>query len=382
MRPLPILLLGLCLALCLSSAQAQDPVGWEEIPRPNVGKGLFMDPNLLGFGSRIHLVWVGTTENVSKPEVFHTSLSGGSKDWTNPRAPFFGMNKSRVRRVGIGRARNLLGLIFQRTLTQGNDAYEVLMALSGDHGWSWGMPIELDSYVAEVAGGTAVAIEGREGPNRTEFTMAWSRDFGNVRVANSDIRSSLRPEGVLVGQHADGLMKADVGSLGKAGFSVVFNTGSGLATAHARALVGKVEEAVTFLRGRFGLFFTVASRPYGPSRLAVGDGSTIMAFSSNETSWKNDDQVGILPFPSSGVMAESDMDDDQDLHVAMLVPTNSGFDVWYIGQEKKVWGKAEQVMSFPGNVEMRGFDIGVSDNYILIVASQGFEAKFVRKKHR
>lgn len=362
---------------------AQEPSGaWEEIARPGVGKGLMMQPRLLGFGSRVHLVWIGTTEAVPKPEIFHTSISGGSKEWSSPRAPFFGLNKSRVRRVAIGRSKNLLGLVFQRTLTQGNDAYEVLFALSGDHGWSWGPPVELDSFVAEVSGGTSVAIEGREGPNRTEFTLAWSRDFGNIRVANTDIRSSLRPEGVVVGQHVDGAMKADVGALGKEGFSVVFNNGLGLSAAHARALVGKVDEGISFLRGRFGLFFTVASRPYGPSRLAVGEGSTILALTSKDLSWKNDDQVGILPFSSAGVLAESDMDEEQDLHVAMLVPKGGGYEVWYIGQDEKKWGKAELVVSLPADLEMRGFDIGVTDDYVFMAASQGFDAKYFRKKHR
>ena len=362
---------------------AQEPSGaWEELARPGVGKGLMMQPRLLGFGSRVHLVWIGTTEAVPKPEIFHTSISGGSKEWSSPRAPFFGLNKSRVRRVAIGRSKNLLGLVFQRTLTQGNDAYEVLFALSGDHGWSWGPPVELDSFVAEVSGGTSVAIEGREGPNRTEFTLAWSRDFGNIRVANTDIRSSLRPEGVVVGQHVDGAMKADVGALGKEGFSVVFNNGLGLSAAHARALVGKVDEGISFLRGRFGLFFTVASRPFGPSRLAVGEGSTILALTSKDLSWKNDDQVGILPFSSAGVLAESDMDEEQDLHVAMLVPKGGGYEVWYIGQDEKKWGKAELVVSLPADLEMRGFDIGVTDDYVFVAASQGFDAKYFRMKHR
>jgi hypothetical protein len=383
LRPPSLLLFLLLVTTALSGPSLAQNNGWEELPRPNVGKGLMMEPRLLGFGSRLHLVWIGTNETVSKPEVFHTSLSGGSKEWTNPRAPFFGMNKGRVRRVGIGKARNLLGLIFQRTLSQGNDAYEVLLSLSGDHGWAWGKPIELDSYVAEVSGGTSVAIEGREGPNRTEFTMAWTRDFGNLRVANMDMRASIRPEGTVVGQVANGARKAEVGSLGKEGFSVVFNNGQGLAAAHARALVGKVEEGVTFLRGRFGLFFTVASRPYGPSRMAVGDASTILAFSTKETGWVNDDQIGILPFSSSGVAAESDLDPQQDLHVVMLVPSSGkgGSEVWYIGQDDKKWGKAELVCTLRPDLDVRGFDIGVTDDYIFVAASQGFECHYFRKKH-
>lgn len=370
----------LCVAVLAGPALAQEN-GWEEIPRPAVGKGLMMEPHLLGFGSRLHLAWVGTTETVSKPEVFHTTLSGGSKEWTNPRAPFFGMNKSRVRRVALGKARNAVALVFQRTLSQSNDAYEVLMSLSGDHGWSWGPPIELDSYVAEVSGGTALAIEGREGPNRTEFCIAWIRDFGNVRASNIDFRSEVRPEGTVVGQSVEGVMKLGIGSLGKEGFSVVFNTGVGLASGWAHSLVGKVEEGVVFLRGRYGNFFTVASRPYGPSRMAVGDQSTIQALTTKDQVWKNDDQVGILPFSSTGVSAESDLDDDQDLHVALLVPTGPNYEVWYIGQEDKKWGKAEKVLTLPATQEMRGFDIGVTDDYLFIAASQGFECKFVRKKY-
>ncbi len=363
-------------------ADEQPASTWQELPRPAVGKGLMMEPRLLGFGSRVHLVWVGTTEQISKPEVFHTSISGGSTEWSNPRAPFFGANKSRVRRVGLGRSRNLLGLVFQRTLTQGNDAYSVMMSFSGDHGWSWGNPIELDSFVSDVSGGTTVAIEGREAPNRTEFTVAWSRDFGNVRVANMDIKSSLRPEGTVVGQHVSGAMKADVASLGKDGFAVVYNNGVGLATAHARALVGKVDEAVMFLKGRYGLAFTVASRPYGPSRMAIGVGTMIEAFTSNGTSWKNDSQSGALPFHADGAEAESDMDDDQDLHVAFLVPKGDVYELWYVGQDQRKWGKAELVTTFKGDKDMRGFDIGVTDDYIFLAASQGFEAQYFRKKHK
>jgi hypothetical protein len=382
LRSLRLFTLTLLLsAAALGPAMAQQPAnGWEELPRPAVGKGLMMQPRLLGFGSRCHLVWVGTTSQVPKPEVFHCSISGDSKEWSSARAPFFGLNKSRVRRLALGKARNLLALMFERTLSQGNDAYEVLVSFSGDHGWSWGPLIELDQFVSDVSGGTSVAIEGREAPGRTEFTMAWSRDFGNVRVANTDIKSELRPEGIVVGQHVEGAMKADVGSLGKEGFAVVFNNGLGLATSHARALVGKVEEAVTFLRGRYGLFFTVASSPYGPSRMAVGDAGTIQAFTSNETSWKNDEQVAVLPFDSSGVQAESDMDDDKDLHVAMLVPKDDGYEIWYIGQKDKKWGQPELVTSLPAKLEMRGFDIGVTDDYVFIAASQGYDAKFYRKK--
>jgi hypothetical protein len=369
----------LLLTLTASAQDAERSSQWTELQRPPVGKGLLMEPRLLSVGSKVHCLWSGTTEEIRTPEIFHAHISGSDTEWKSARAPFFGKNKGRVRKVAVGKTRNLMGLLFQRSLTQGNDAYEVLLAISGDQGWSWSNTIEIDSFVGDKTGGTNLSIEGRQGSNRPEFAMAWGREYGNLRAANFDISSSLRPEGTLVGVQTPGAMKADVGALGKDGFSVVFNSGPGLSTAHVRALVGKIEEGTTFLRGRFGEFFSVASRPYGPSRLAVGTGKTVEAYTSNETSWKNDSQAGTLPFDASGVSVESDMDDKKNLHLVMLRSVSKTSEIWYMGQKDKKWGQPELVYTFDDKVDMRGFDIAAADDFIFIAASRGFEAKFFRR---
>lgn len=376
-----IIFLGLLLSMP-SLAQVEAPKGqWEELPRPGSSKGLLMEPRLLGVGPRVHLVWSGTTDEITRPEFFHSSLSGDEKEWSSPRAPLFGRNKSRIRKLGIGKSRNLIGVILQRSLKQSNDAYEIILCLSSDRGWSWTKPVEIDSYVSEKAGGTWVAAEGREGTNRPEFALAWSREYGNVRAANVNISSSIRPEGVLVGQHVDGAVKADVGALGREGFSVIFNNGVGLATAHVKALTGKIEKAHTFIQGRFGNFFTMASRPFGPSRIAVGNGSTLETLTSDNEAWKKDeDESRELPFASSGVMAESDMDEQQDMHLALLVPTGANQELWYIGQRDHKWGTPEKIASYDGDVEIRGFDIAVTDDYIFTAISEGYKARFFRRK--
>ena len=124
------------LSVCPVLGQAEEenslPPSWTELPRPNTGKGLFMEPRLLAMGSRVHMVWSGTTDEIETPEIFHSHISGGDKEWNDPRAPFFGKNKGRVRKIALGKTRNLVGLLFQRTLRQGNDAYEVLLAVSAD----------------------------------------------------------------------------------------------------------------------------------------------------------------------------------------------------------------------------------------------------------
>lgn len=371
------------LSVCPVLGQAEEenslPPSWTELPRPNTGKGLFMEPRLLAMGSRVHMVWSGTTDEIETPEIFHSHISGGDKEWNDPRAPFFGKNKGRVRKIALGKTRNLVGLLFQRTLRQGNDAYEVLLAVSADQGWSWSNTVEIDSYNAEKTGGTAVSIEGRQGSNRPEFALSWIREYGNVRAANFDISSSLRPQGVLVGQAANGSDRTDVGTLGRKGFTVVFNNGSGLATAYVKGLIGKIEEGVTFLRGRYNNCFSVASRPYGPSRLAVGVGDGLEAYTSNDISWKSDNQSVKLPFATSNVTMESDMDEDKNLHVAMIRPVKGAFELWYVGQKKGKWGQPEMVHSFKDNLEIRGFDIAATDDRVFTVVSQGFYAKFFRK---
>jgi hypothetical protein len=374
------------LLLCLTVtafAQGDSPhPAWSELPRPGgeKNKGLFMEPTLLNMGSRIHIVWSGTNENIRRPEVFHSLIDGGDKEWKSPRAPFFGQNKGRVRKLALGKTRNMLGLAFQRTLTQGNDAYEILLAISGDHGWSWSSTIEIDSYVGDKTGGTVVAIEGREGRNRPEFALAWARGYGDVRTANFDLKSTLRPEGSNVGTHAPGLDKIAVGCLGAKGFSVVFNNGAGLTAAYIKALIGKVEDGDNLMRGRFGNFFGVASRPYGPSRVVVGVEKTVESLTSDGTKWKKDEETGSLPFTARGITAECDMDGDKDLHVAMIRPVKGAVELWYIGQDDKKWQEPEFIHSFDDKVDLRGFDIASSDKYVVIVASQGFHAKFYRRK--
>jgi hypothetical protein len=375
------LLVFLLTSLALGQEQTRHSA-WSELPRPggDENKGLFLDPSLLNMGSRFHLVWSGTNQDIRHPEVFHSSLDGGDKEWKDPRAPFFGQNKGRVRKLALGKTRNLVGLLFQRTLTQGNDAYEVLLSISSDDGWSWSTTIEIDSYVADKTGGTAVAIAGRQGRNRPEFALAWTRAFGDVRTANFDISSSLRPEGSQVGSHAEAAEKLGVGALGSAGFTIVFNNGAGLTAGYIKALIGKVEDGTSLLRGRFGRFFDVASRPYGPSRLVVGSDGTMESMTSDGKDWNKDEDTLTLPFSTNGVTAECDMDDNKNLHVLMVRPVQGAFEIWYAGQKDRKWMEPEFVHSFDDKMDLRGFDIAASNNYVVIVVSQGFSGKFLRRK--
>lgn len=376
-----LLFVLLLTSLTLGQEQTRS-AAWSELPRPggNDKKGLFLDPTLLNMGSRFHLVWSGTNEEIRHPEVFHSSLDGGDKEWKDPRAPFFGKNKGRVRKLALGKTRNLIGLLFQRTLTQGNDAYEVLLTISSDDGWSWSNTIEIDSYVADKTGGTAVALAGRQGRNRPEFALAWTRAFGDVRTANFDISSSLRPEGSQVGSHSQDAEKLGVGALGSDGFTIVFNNGAGLTAGYIKALIGKVEDGTSLVRGRFGKFFDVASRPYGPSRVVVGNDTTVQSMTSDGKEWKEDDETLTLPFNTRGVTAESDMDDNKNLHVLMVRPVQGAFEIWYVGEKDRKWGEPEFIDSIDDKMELRGFDIAASNDYVVIVVSQGFVGKFYRRK--
>ena len=375
----------LCTLLGLATLQTAVAEGetsnspWKDFPKPPSGKGLMMHPQLLASKTRVHCVWIGTSPNVKKPEVFHTSLVGGENKWGRVQAPFFGQNKSRVRRVAIGQTRNIVAIAFQRTLTQSQEAYEILLSLSGDNGWSWSSPIELDHFGSDKAGGTAVAVEGRQGSNRPEFAVAWSRAFGNVRATNFDINSSIRPESTMIGTHAANAMKVQVGSLGRKGFSVVYSSGLGLSSGYVKPLIGKIEEGSNFLRGRFGTFYGVASSPFGPSRLAVGVGNKIEAFTTKGKGWKRDDQSAELPFTAGGVDAKAAMDRSKNLHVVMIRPNKKTYEVWYIGQKNKKWQAPEKIDTLNAKVDMRGFDVASNGDYIFVAASRGYETKFYRR---
>lgn len=363
--------------LLLTLPAMAETEGWIDIPRPNNDKGLVMQPRLCGVRSRLHLVFAGTSEEIRRPEFFHASMSDGDDKLGDARPPFFGMALSRVRRVAIGNARHMLGVIFQRSLTQSSDAYELLLSLSADHGWSWSRPYVIDSFVHEESGGSWVSIDGREGTNRPEFAVAWAADGNQVRAANIDINSNRRPRGASLGTHAPDSKKVEVASVGRNGFVVVWSEGEEIKTARIKGLVGGVEPARTLTKGRFGQMFTLAGSPKGPARGAAIAGGKMTALSTEGKKWET---VTTDPVTVSAQEVRSDMDDDKRQHLALFTGGTNAKVYYFYEKKDGKFTEPELVLELDPNIPCMGFDVGVTNDYVYLIASQGNRVHFKRRK--
>lgn len=345
-----------------------EPTAWKDIPRPDTEQGLIYQPRLCSIKSRVHLLWAGTSAKVRKPELYHTSISDGDDHLGTVRAPFFGSSLSRVRRISVGNARDLLGILFQRATRQGGSAYEIMLTISADQGWSFSRPYTIDSFVAENEGGTWVAIDGREGTNRPEFAAAWAAENRTIRAANIDIKSNRRPRAASLGQHSADCDKVEVASCGEAGFAVVWNGGGSLKTANIKPLTGGAGETDTLLKGNFGALFTVAGWPKGPAAAMAVEGGQARTL-RYERKWED---LGLADFPlsSSQMECRSDLDDDKMLHVALYTGVEGGNKIYYLHQTEKGWSAPELVMELVADLDCSGFDIAASSDSLWVVASQ------------
>ena len=369
-----------CLLLLLSLtwvAQAQGENLWEEIPRPKLKKGLMVSPKLCAVRSRIHLFWAGTSAKIRRPELFHVSMSDGDSSLPEARAPFFGAALSRVRKIAVGNARHMIGVLFQRQISQSSGAYDLLMTISNDHGWSFSRPYVIDSYVYGESGGSWVSIDGREGTNRPEFCGAWVAEGGQVKVATLDIASSNRPRSQKVGRHDPGERKVEVASLGRQGFTAVWSEGGGLKTARIKPLVGGAEDAFSVLKGNYGDFFTLAGSHRGPASLVAGDSSALKSMLTKGTKW-NEVDLDSPQLPSGKLEARSDLDSKKNVH--MLVYTGDASPkMYYTHQTKEGWSTPELVFELSAGLPCTGFDIGATKKHVYAIAAQGHLVYLARR---
>ncbi len=373
-----LLLLNLFLAAPVMADEATLNENWKDVPRPKIQKGLVVEPRLCALGSRAHLFWSGTNAEIRRPELFHASISDGDDELGDPRAPFFGKALSRVRKLAVGNARNMMGVLFQRQMSQSSDAYELLITMSADHGWGWSRPYVIDSFVYGKSGGSWVSIDGRQGTNRPEFCAAWVAENGQVKVATINITSSNRPRSQGVGTHAPGAEKVEVASIGKGGFVSVWSEGGGLNCSKVKPLVGGAEDAFPAIKGQFGTFFALAGSHRGPATLVAGSGGKLHTLTHDDKKWKQID-LDSPSLPSGEIEARSDLDDDKKTHLVVFTGDTDGR-LLYTHQQEGKWSEPEEVFQLEKNLPCGGFDICATDDYVYVVASQGVRLYLARRK--
>lgn len=365
--------------LGLNGWAAETDSGWERFKAPPTEKGLVLQPRLLNVRSRLTLFWAGTSSAARSPEVYYCNKSDGDDDWSKVRAPFFGNDMARVRRVAVATAREATGLIFQRETTQGNGAVEILLSLSYDSGYSFSNPFVLDSYVLGQEGGSYISLAARQGLQRPEFGAMWVAEDGVVRACNIDPRSGFRPRAIVVGNVASIRSKVEIVGAGNEGFYAVWPEAKHLKTAHLKPLNGETEPSVTLAAGDFDRNFCVASYYRGPGFvLAATESGALNVYEVKDEKF-NPQAKARFPVHGRKLDSRCALEDRKHLHVAVL-ESGSVSKLWYTTNRSGSWSEPTLICELEKEVPVTGFDIEVMEEYVWVCAAQEQLFQFRRLK--
>lgn len=351
----------------LGPSQAQSL--WQPFEIPATEKGLVNNPRLVTLKGKVTLFWAGTNSSARNPEVMFCNAGDDDTGWGKTRAPFFGSDLGRVRRLAVATARDSMALVFQRETTQGNGAVEVLLTLSGDSGYSFAAPFVMDSYVLGQEGGSYVSVAARQGKQRPEFAALWVAEGGVVRASNIDPRSGFRPRAVVVGELESIRTKAEVVGAGGDGFHCVWPEGGGLKTTSIKPLTGSIDTASKLTSGDIQRNFSVASYYRGPGFIAAAtEGGDFKIFQTKDGKLA---QYAASKFPLAGRKLDSRcaLEGEQHLHMA-IVEAGAQPKIHYTTNRGGSWSPPETVQALQPDVPVTGFDITVSDSYVWIIVGQ------------
>jgi hypothetical protein len=352
------------------AAPTNTPMGpWEKFDKPTTDSGLVNTPRLVNLKGRITLFWAGTNSEARSPEVMYCSANDGDATWSKTRAPFFGNDMGRVRKLAVATSRDSMGLVFQRETTQGNGAVEILLSLSADSGYSFANPFVMDSYVLGQEGGSYLSCGARQGRQRPEFAALWVAEGGVVRVANIDPRSGFRPRALAVGEVDSIRSRAEIVGAGPDGFQAFWPEGGGLKVARVHPLTGTIDPAQTLASGDYLRNFAVCSHYRGPAYLtAANEAGELKLYQAK------DDKValkGTSKFPITGRKLETRSCLEGDEHIHMLsLESGSQPRLLYSTNRGGSWSAAEVACNLAAEVPVTGFDIAVSDQYVWLVVGQ------------
>lgn len=372
------LLTAALLLLTLGAASAE----WTEVPNPDTRTGLVIQPRFLNLRGKLLLFWAGTSTKAPGAEICVVTKEEGSDAWSATRAPFFGEDLGRVRRLAVATGRDITALAFERTPGQGGNAIEVLLALSTDRGYSFNPPYVLDSFVADDLG-SWISVAARQGTRRDEIAAAWIADGGQVRVASVDLRSAgYRPEASTVGTSRESSNRVEMATAGSEGFFATWAETKGLKTCRVKPLTGGAEAGVMLATGDFAKNFCTASGGYkGPAFTIGGDESGSLA------AWMESDgkftplETGKLGLSKSkNLESRCSTDNDKKLHVAVLSADKSEMKVYYTHNKGGKWAAPAVAMELDPSVPCSGLDICVLDDHVYVVVAQGQRLTIKKQK--
>ncbi len=362
MRKLSLLLVLSVAVLVQNSLGESAPSAWETVSPPKEKIGLYIEPQLLCVRDRLHLIFAGTNPKAINPEIMQCYRTDGDQDWSEVRAPFFGLDQSRVRNLAVCSTRYALGLIFQRQLTQGEKAFEVDFTLSADNGIEWIQPVLVDSFVCESRDGTSVAVAGREKSNKIEFAAAWATEGNGVKAALLNLRDPVRAPAKSVGYHSSLSPKVMIGGHTDGGFGVVWSDSTGLRSVRLKPISGEADTTTTLITKDVQNNFALASRARGPLELVTNLGSETYAYGWENGEWKRNTGIGAAPTapPVPGPNPVAAIDNDDKMHV--LYQPTGGSDVYYTTNKSGSWSAPEKVFTMKS--PNAPYSIACTDKYV------------------
>ncbi|MBX3165855.1 MAG: hypothetical protein KF760_00530 [Candidatus Eremiobacteraeota bacterium] len=361
----------------LGPAYADGP--WQPFQKPTTEQGLVLVPRLVTLKGKVTLVWSGTNASVRQPEIIYCNAGDEDEVWGKARAPFFGNDMGRVRRLAVATARDAMAIVFQRESSQGNGAVEVYLTVSYDSGYSFSTPFVMDSYVLGQQGGSYLSCAARQGKSRPEFAALWVAEGGVVRACGIDQRSSFRPQAKVVGEVENIKGKAEIVGAGGDGFYAVWPQEGNVKTARVKPLTTSVEDATTLFKGTVVRNFGVASYYRGPGFITTcteggefkihqaKDGKLVEVFKNK------------FPMTQRGLDSRTALEKEEFLHMA-VVEGGAKPKLHYITNRSGSWSTPEVIMNLEADVPISGFDITVSDSYVWTIVSQEQLVTVMRRK--
>lgn len=346
MRKLLLLLVPVLALLTQSGSGETAASPWTPVPPPKEKIGLYIEPQLICARSRVHLIFAGTNQKAINPEIMQCYRSDGDADWSEVRAPFFGMDQGRVRNLAVCATRYALGMVFQRQLTQGERAFEIDFTLSPDNGIEWVVPVLVDSFVCESRDGTSIAVAGREKTNRVDFAAAWGTEGNGVKAAMINLSDPVRAPAKSLGYHSTLSPKVTIGGHTDGGFGVVWSDSTGLRSVRLKPISGEADTTVTLVTKDVQNNFAQAYRARGPLQMVTSLGQENFFFNWVNGEWKRETAPalpsGATP-PVPGPNPVCTIDQDDHMHV-LYQPTGTS-DVYYVNNKSGGWSTPEKVFT-------------------------------------
>jgi hypothetical protein len=347
---------------------------WEEMPLPATHQGAVISPSVSTVGGRLAMVWAGTDpeNDITEPEFFFATFDGSA--WSAPRAPYFGDDLGRVRRVVAARSRHALACVFARQPGSSSGALDVMYCYSTDSGWSFTKPILLDSI--HGGAGSTLAVGGSD-YREPGFVAGWVDESDQVRTVLMDSNVGDHPTGKVVGQTSGG--RIQVTGDGQRGYLAAWLNGNSVETVHLKPLTGHPDDILRPVSGasRFALAAGGGRPPVLLAQVSQGGKALLVSLTWSGGGWSAPSQAPLV-FPQGSEMRAVQ---DRQGRLHLLAYDSAANKIFYTrSRPQGGWEPPELALGLDPLMAISGFDMTADDEHLWLVAAQGPRVHLLRRR--